>query len=530
MRQPTRETTELTEQLVKRPVKSPDNGHVVHVSELTSLPAFAYEKLRNIVDYKDEYLLRKNAIKRYLKRVFVLPKTPGNSKATAQALVRELILSRYLPNDTLSEEVYGDLAAVLDRYEALLLALKNMKMSLPRWREALAGIAAVECDAVLISPALRHAYMAYAVQAIKPALEMDERLESPDEIQVQLVTSIQRVLERADKDILMYYMLLHYYHAWFSMPPVEGARLLAPQFETVIRTFLKLMEHPLGKKLLPICRKLLVPVIILRGTLERLPGNVRDILTNPDRLTHEAGETYRQLWRATRSKIRRKGFHAMVYILITKVTLAFILELPYERYVLGSLQLVPLAINLLFPPLLMAIITVLVKAPSLQNEQRILAGVQELVYGSEVDFFKPRRLSTRSRKLWAKLAYGLLYVITIGVSFGVVLTGLWRLGFNPLSGALFIFFISLVSFFGIGLRQQARQLKVVEGRETLSGFIIDFFSYPIVALGKWLSTTFDKINVFVMALDFLFEVPFKSLLKVLDDWFQFLKEKKEEIY
>ena len=44
----------------------------IHVSELTSLPAFAYEKIRNIVDYKEENLLRKNAISRLLKRKFKL--------------------------------------------------------------------------------------------------------------------------------------------------------------------------------------------------------------------------------------------------------------------------------------------------------------------------------------------------------------------------------------------------------------------------------------------------------------------------
>ena len=36
-----------------------DKTQFVHVSEITSLPAFVYEKLRNIVDYKDEFLLRK---------------------------------------------------------------------------------------------------------------------------------------------------------------------------------------------------------------------------------------------------------------------------------------------------------------------------------------------------------------------------------------------------------------------------------------------------------------------------------------
>ncbi len=530
MRQPSRDTTELLEQVTRAGTAVRTNGHVVHVSELTSLPAFAYEKLRNIVDYKDEYLLRKNAVKRYLKRLFVLPRIGTPARTTAQGLVRELILSRYLPNDALPETMYDDLAAVLERYTALLEELKRLHAQEPRWRTDLAGIAAVECDAVLISPAERHAYSAYALKSVRPALELEELTESPDQVQVLLVTAIQRVLERADRDIILYYLLLHYYRDWFSMPPAEGAKALAPQFDAILRSFNALMEHPLGRRFLAMLKKLLVPLAVLRNTLAKRQQEAKQLLTNPDKLTQAVRESYQELWRETRRKIRRKGFHAMTYILITKVLLALLVELPYERYVIGQIAFLPLGINLLFPPLLMAIITVLVKAPAEKNEEYVVQGVQELVYGGEPEFYKPRRLGIRKRKLWARLVYGLLYVITMTASFGAVVTVLWKLGFNPLSGALFIFFISLVSFFGISLRQQARQLKVVEGRETLSGFVLDFFTFPIVAFGKWLSTTFDKINVFVMALDFLFEVPFKSLLKVLEDWFHFLKEKKEEIY
>ena len=79
------------------------------------------------------------------------------------------------------------------------------------------------------------------------------------------------------------------------------------------------------------------------------------------------------------------------------------------------------------------------------------------------------------------------------------------------------------------MRQQARQLKVVDGRETITGFFIDFFTWPIVAFGRWLSNTFDRINIFVFILDFLFEAPFKTVLKLIEDWFAFIKERKDEM-
>lgn len=219
----------------------------------------------------------------------------------------------------------------------------------------------------------------------------------------------------------------------------------------------------------------------------------------------------------------------MAYIFITKILLAILLELPYEKFVVGHISYLPLGINLLFPPLLMMVITLLIKSPGAQNEERIVQGVKEMITDTEADFFATHQLTAKTTRFWAKLFYGLLYILTMTASFSALVFLLWRLGFNTLSGALFIFFVSLVSFFGISLRQQARQLKVVSRRETITTFLLDFFAVPIVALGKWLSNTFDRYNFLVFVMDFLFEVPFKTILKIIEDWFHFLKEKKEEM-
>ncbi len=510
----------------------PPAGNLIHVSEITSLPAFVYEKIRNIIDYKDEYLLRKNAIRRFLKRSLLLPKLAQSPEAAVRALVRELVLSRYLKNDSVPETVVATLGPILGKYYELFSELGRLGCDAPRWREQVQGIAAVECDSHLVSPAERNAYVSYAYQLLQPVLQLPDALESDDAKKVQLVLTLERVLERADRDIINYYLLRHYFPDWFTLSPETAARWLAPQVGACLKTFAELQDYRLGRRLLPPVKRLLVPLITLRDLFHTGQGSRRDLLSKPQKLESLIRETYQSYWRATRKRIRRKGFHAMAYIFLTKMLLALLLEIPYERIVLQQehLTYLPLAINLLFPPLLMLVITLLIKSPEAHNEARVVTGVQEMVYGGEADFFKPYRLKTAPPKFWRRFFYSLLYLITFGATFGLLVWLLSSLGFNLLSGALFIFFISLVSFFGISLRQQARQLKVVAGKETFSAFVVDFFTLPVVAFGKWLSTTFDKVNIFVFFLDFLFEMPFKSLLKIIEDWFAFLKEKKDEMY
>ena len=501
----------------------------IHVSELTSLPAFAYEKIRNIVDYKEENLLRKNAISRLLKRKFILPQFNQPSAAVAQAIIRELILSRYLANDSVPESVIAQLSVVLDKYFALFDAIRHRGCEIPRWREQILGLAAVECDSYIVSTQERHAYTAFATRLIRPSLDLTLLDQSADRQNIQITLTIERVLNRADRDILNYYLLRHYYPDWFQLEGQAAGTYLAPLVTKLLQEFSAISSDPLGKRLLTIIKRLLVPVMIFRQACRSYPGRVNDLLRNFQTLEQQIRTTYRAYWRDTRRRIRRKGFHAMAYIFITKILLAILLELPYEKFVVGHISYLPLGINLLFPPLLMMVITLLIKSPGAQNEERIVQGVKEMITDTEADFFATHQLTAKTTKFWAKLFYGLLYILTMTASFSALVFLLWRLGFNTLSGALFIFFVSLVSFFGISLRQQARQLKVVSRRETITTFLLDFFAVPIVALGKWLSNTFDRYNFLVFVMDFLFEVPFKTILKIIEDWFHFLKEKKEEM-
>ncbi len=59
--------------------------------------------------------------------------------------------------------------------------------------------------------------------------------------------------------------------------------------------------------------------------------------------------------------------------------------------------------------------------------------------------------------------------------------------------------------------------------------LIDVVSLPILRAGQWLSQSISRLNVFLFFFDFLFEAPYKLFLSVLEEWFAFMKEKKEEL-
>ena len=78
-----------------------DDVPKIHVSHIVSRLSFLYEKIRNAVDYDDDHLLRKNAIKRLLKRYIVIEGLVRSFKSEEMSynLLTELIQAGYLPND-----------------------------------------------------------------------------------------------------------------------------------------------------------------------------------------------------------------------------------------------------------------------------------------------------------------------------------------------------------------------------------------------------------------------------------------------
>ena len=139
--------------------------------------------------------------------------------------------------------------------------------------------------------------------------------------------------------------------------------------------------------------------------------------------------------------------------------------------------------------------------------------------------FPPRRKTG----LVASIVYG-FYLLSFLISFGVLIWGLQELQFSPFSIAIFLMFLSLVLFAGTKIRQQARELMVEPAREGFLYNLFDIFSLPMIQVGRWLSGQLVRYNVFLLALNFLIEVPFQMFVEFLEQWRGLLKEKKEEIH
>jgi hypothetical protein len=189
----------------------------------------------------------------------------------------------------------------------------------------------------------------------------------------------------------------------------------------------------------------------------------------------------------------------------------------------------PIIINALFPPFMMFLVAVLIRVPGKKNTDKIVQGINSIVYEERRANIVFRVRSSYVKSRFFSFLFKIIYAVTFLVSFGIIGYGLYRLDFNIVSAVIFFIFLTLVSFFGFRIREGAREYVIPSKKEGILRLLFDLYTLPILRAGRWISQTFSKINIFIFVFDFLFEAPFKMLIELAEQWLSFVREKREEI-
>lgn len=491
----------------------------IHVDEVASKVAAFYEKIRGIIDWKEEHLLKRRAIERVLKRRLFsqLDLTNGNitQGSIAEPLVLELIRGGHFPNDKIEETKIQEVQKAIDKY---FFALKGAKLQLYTW---LSGIAACEIEEIL-SPALKErALINYMFEMMRERIRLNEGILkvggiTEQEKNVQVYIAVQRALFKLDAPVISYELLKHYYPDWTE----QNIYSIKEKVE-------KDLNHPLADKFYQICEKYDTPYLLLGDVLAKNP---QEEISNPEKLESLITEAYNKRVKTLKSRLGRAAFYATLSIFLTNVVSLWLIEVPFNKWVTGYFfNFFAMGVDVFFPTLLMFVLVVTIRPPKKENLAGVLMEVMKIVYEKErKDVYEIKTFPKRSLILEAIVKF--FYFLGFCVILGLIIFGLYKVNFPPLSYLIFIVFLSLIAFAGAKIRQRGKELQVVEEKETFFHFFIDPFAVPVVQLGKWLTLKWKKYNIIAVFFSALIDMPFTIFVEFLEQWRYFLKEKKEEIH
>lgn len=529
-----------------------DNIPRLKVSTLISKMAFYYEKIRNSVDYKEEYLLRKNAIERILRREIVIQGSfkfkKVESADVSKHLLTDLIRAGYLPNNTIPEAKVDEIAIVIKKYIDLKTIsiqkikpsdylkkgdvnkaneLLNIRNNLATW---ILALAASDIEDRLKMGSVDKTVTEYMFKVISEIVELPQDTKHEKNLEIQILLAIYRNFLKYDRDMLGR-VLLKYYEG-------DITKMKERDVERVAHNIMKLrgiidsqLDHPLTNQLNRISSRYTVFFTILKEVLSDGPEEVyNDIIKDPKSFSRHIKRVCERIYAATRSKLWRAAIRSFVYIFLTKSVFAVLLEVPATKFFGEELNFFSLAVNISFPAILLLVVVGMTKKPDEENTAKIVDGINQIFFeeGKSEQKIKLKKPSKR-RSALKNLIFGIVYAITFFLSFGAVVWGLNKISFSWVSMIIFMFFLAFVSFFTIRIRKSTKELIVVEPKESIFSLFSDFFYVPIISAGKWLSEKFSKINVFVFVLDFIIEAPFKMFVEITEEWTRYVKERKDEI-
>jgi hypothetical protein len=472
----------------------------------------AYEQLRIAAENTEEHLLLQRAIRRFYTRnvSFHARKAP---KPSGEELLVELTQSGYLKNGTIASSVPERIDELLQNQHALFWKLRDHKIThkvASGW--VLDGLS-VETEALLGGDhSAQNVLVRFATHHYGEMLKADA-IAAEKDFELSLYVATHKALLRSDIAMVRRTIV-----SLYQQTP-EDMNAFIRLNETVDRVFLS----DLTAKLTRVASKYGAPWRVLKGMLADQSA-VDDLLPVKEKFMSAYETQSQKEYDYTTRRLNRGVIKSVVFLFITKVIVGLAVEVPYDIVVYGSVAMLPLLINILFPPVYMASLRWSLTMPGSANIEATSKYAQQLLYGEGVMPKHIIRLKSRS-----SIVLNVLFAAMFFVSFGVVVTILASLGFNIMQGFIFFLFISTASFLGFRLSRLVREYEMFTARQNFFDAVRDFIYTPFVIVGRWLSDKYSKVNIVTLVLDMAIELPLKTFLRLIRQWTRFLNEKRDEI-
>lgn len=497
-------------------------GKPYRVSGIGGAISNTYEKIRNSTEYTDEHLLLQRAIRRYLSRDLFLG-GKGDKAQLVEEMVTELTQAGYIPNDSVSAVQLEDLNKLITASYDLYAKIKRLNVAAATAQTWLLDTLSVECEWVFHNPYYLFAYAHFCYEHTISANRLggsdkstEEQKKLKDTYMLYYLAVLKNLL-KADRATMRTVLM-----AVYRVPNTAG------DFKKFNTHFDELLLSKQMKNTNIIVNHHSAPLRILRSCFFEENKQNSSILNNKQSLMSLVRKTTEASYVKAEQKLNNGIVKSIVFLVITKFLIGLAIEIPVDFLLYDAIIWLPLAINLLAPPLFLLFQRFTIRIPGERNTVAIQEYIAEMLY----DDSQAKKLTLSKAKISkAKQlrGFGVAYTISTLLIFSLVIYVLAVTGFNFLQGIIFFVFMSTATFLGFRLSLIVKDIELVRADQTFSSAVRDFIYTPFIILGQWLSGKYAQVNIISTILDLVIELPLKSVLRLTRQWVRFLDEKKETL-
>lgn len=494
----------------------------ISVNPLVAELASWYEKFRTAMDYRDDEVILRSTIERILKRRLLLG---GSGQTVSPPLIRELIWARYFPDSSVPESQVSRVAETIDLYLKLETEInRKHRVNRATVNEWIMQLLSSEIEDLLKPSPQKETMCNFIYHLFQERISIIDDSEETRDIQVFIAA--RRAFANDDLALLRYHLFKHY----FGKVSSHNFNKISDHFPEAQKELSKQLNYPLKDKIYVYVKNQIVPFLILDDVLRNSQSS-QALVSDTENLNLAILEACNARYKTVGAKVKRAIIRSVVFIFFTKAIFALFIEGTYERFIYNRVIWSSIALNTLTPPILMILVGLFIKPPSKENSFRIVAKINSILFEENPGLKMPITVRKKPKKSEPILGFTffLLWLATFVLSFGAIIFVLNKLGVNPASQGVFVFFLAIVSFISYRINRTANAYVLRDDRDSLGSLLADFFFMPFIHVGRRLTTAISQINIVLFIFDFIIETPFKGIFAFFEQWFLFLRTQREKL-
>lgn len=494
----------------------------MQVNTVGSKLTVAYEQLRNASEYTEGNLLRQRAIRRYFVRTLSFYEK-SETKHLADELIIELTQAEYIPNHSFTNQDVKTIASHIKQYYRAYWQYRKIEPNNEKRRLFqgwMLDTLSVRCEQVLQNNVRQILYTHLAFTYLQPQLDIARILQpndviDPEDYPILLYIAIQKTLLKLDLPTIRANLLESYRRDVTSLHHFEGFNTkLDYLFDTKTLAMTARLINKNGATLR----------MIHSGFYSSNGSLTQKDLSSPDTLSYALTKHVEREYTLVNKLLDNGIVKSIIFLLVTKSIIGLAIEVPYDLAVAGHIAWLPLIINLLFPAVFIIFSRMTLSTPGVRNTEAIATQASSMLF-AETATPEPIKISRKSTPVGFTAAYGVMFI----VAFAALSYILHLLQFNIVQGIIFFIFLSTASFLSFRLSNQIREIEAVTLAQGSLSLMRDILYLPFIYVGQQISFRYAKINILATILDFIIELPLKTVLRLLRQWTNFLSSKKDDL-
>jgi hypothetical protein len=488
-----------------------EDADKIHVTGVGATITRAYEHLRNASENSDEILLLQRAIGRFYKRLLI---APDKFSTSGVELINELTMAGYLENDTIPKSDADKISQYANEFLVLRKALSK-SLNGDKLNHYTIDVLAVKIESLLHNHDRELALSNLAYNYFLQAIDFNKLFShKPTSYEAMLLAATQKDILRYDDSIVRHNLIVRYH---VSTRDAKAYLHFNQQLDHMFA------DHDSDTLMHFVDRRSAVFRVLSRQ-IEN--DGLSTTLLDRNGFLSTFSTATQKTYDAISASINKGVWRSIVFLIITKFIIGFAIEAPYDIIAVGSIVWSPLIVNLLFPPIYMFVLRLTLIMPGGVNALELKKEIDRILYSSDIDpiYLNPKNTSAGFGKVY-QVAYTLIVLLVAGA----VGYYLWTIGFQWVQLFIFYLFVSAASFLGFRLSRWIREIETIDGQQSFITTVRDLLYMPFVAIGRWVSEKYSKMNIVSRVLDVIVELPLKTILGWIRQWNSFLNAKKDEL-